>query len=78
MAIRPPLRTFIQGKRSSGETHSRCGSACALAEELTSEKSTNEQSGVEWIEMDDPDGHPFRVLARRPTQHPETYCADLR
>ena len=29
-------------------------------------KSDNELGGVRWIEMDDPDGNPFRVLAPRP------------
>lgn len=29
-------------------------------------KSDNEQGGVRWVEMDDPDGNPFRVLAPRP------------
>jgi hypothetical protein len=29
-------------------------------------KSEHEQGGVRWIELDDPDGNPFRVLAPRP------------
>jgi catechol 2,3-dioxygenase-like lactoylglutathione lyase family enzyme len=28
-------------------------------------KSDNEQGGVRWVEMEDPDGNPFRVLAPR-------------
>lgn len=28
--------------------------------------SENEQRGVRWIEMEDPDGNPFRILAPRP------------
>ncbi|HKE66618.1 MAG TPA: VOC family protein [Micromonosporaceae bacterium] len=51
-------RQTEEGWREVADRAERAGAA---------RKSEHELGGTRWIEMDDPDGNPFRVMAPRPT-----------